>query len=97
VSAEHTQILPSPRKSHKRKLPIHSIQIPRQPNSYSGFSSSASVSRVSSLFAAGDSNRFAALFGGGVGAPSPAVSEPNPNFCNVGASNFPVGFKPFFA
>jgi hypothetical protein len=32
--------------------------------------------------------------GGVCGAPAPAVVEPNPNFCNVGASSLPVGFNP---
>jgi len=32
--------------------------------------------------------------GGVCGAATPAVVEPNPNFCNVAASNLPVGFNP---
>src|SRR5579863_1279953 len=32
--------------------------------------------------------------GGGVGAATPAVCEPRPNFCRVRASSLPVGFKP---
>ena len=32
--------------------------------------------------------------GGGVGAATPAVSEPNPSLCKVKASNRPVGFSP---
>jgi len=39
------------------------------------------------------SNRLAE-FGGGVGAARPAVWEPSPSFCRVGASSLPVGFKP---
>ena len=30
----------------------------------------------------------------GMGAATPAVFAPNPNFCNVSASSFPEGFKP---
>ena len=42
------------------------------------------------------SNRLAE-FGGGVGAARPAVWEPSPSFCRVGASSLPVGFKPLDA
>jgi hypothetical protein len=37
--------------------------------------------------------RFVEL-GGGVGAASPAVSDPRPNFCSVNASSLPVGVSP---
>jgi len=53
-----------------------------------------------------DSNGPAATFeevrrevapGGGVGAATPAISEPNPSRCKVGASNLPLGFSPWEA
>ena len=30
----------------------------------------------------------------GLGASTPAVPEPNPNFCRLGASSFPLELKP---
>lgn len=35
--------------------------------------------------------------GGGVGAASPAVCDPRPSFCSVGASSFPLGASPLLA
>ena len=32
---------------------------------------------------------------GGIGAAIPAVVEPRPNFCKVGASSFPEGLRPW--
>jgi len=31
----------------------------------------------------------------GFGAPTPAMSEPSPSFCRVGASSFPLASSPF--
>lgn len=31
----------------------------------------------------------------GFGAPTPAMSEPSPSFCRVGASSFPFASRPF--
>jgi len=31
----------------------------------------------------------------GLGAPTPAMSEPRPSFCSVGASSFPLESRPF--
>jgi hypothetical protein len=31
----------------------------------------------------------------GFGAPTPAMSEPRPSFCSVGASSFPLESRPF--
>ena len=32
---------------------------------------------------------------GGIGAATPAVCEPSPSFCRVGASSFPEGLSPW--
>ena len=33
--------------------------------------------------------------GSGLGAETPAISDPNPIFCRLGASSFPLGSRPF--
>ena len=35
------------------------------------------------------------LVAGGFGAETPAMSDPNPNFCKLGASSLPVASIPF--
>ena len=49
---------------------------------------------ISSRCALRESRRFAVAFGGGVGAATPAVSEPRPSFSSVNASSLPVGLSP---
>ncbi len=41
-----------------------------------------------------DETSFEEEFAGSIGAATPAVCEPRPSFCNVGASSFPEGFNP---